>query len=135
MSAHRTVFVLMPVEVDLYGDGNHIGRIRMPSVEEVSEAVGAGLFKSNAHPLPLPTAETLELDRAVQSEIARAFGGLIQVMVDAEHYLSIRGPDYADTADMYRRIGVRDFRRIIHTAMGGRIPDTTGTDHVEEATP
>lgn len=77
----------------------------------------------------LPIASTLELDRAIQSEIARAFGELIQAMVDAEHYLSIRGPNascdltYADTADKYRSNGVRAFRRIIRTALGGRIPD------------
>lgn len=74
-------------------------------------------------------AHVAELDRAVQSEIARAFGALIQAMVDAEYYLSLRGPNssydliYADNADGTFRAGTRAFRGILHTAMGGRIPD------------
>lgn len=81
-----------------------------------------------------PIADTLELDRAVQSEIARAFGALIQAMVDAEYYLSLRGPNssydliYADNADGTFRAGTRAFRGILHTAMGGRIPDEVPHD-------
>lgn len=78
-----------------------------------------------------PSIYELELDRAVQSEIARAFGALIQAMVDGERCLSHRrrGPEswyntvYEDNADSDRRWGLRTFARILHTAMGGRIPD------------
>ena len=60
----------------------------------------------------LPIADTLELDRAVQKAVAEAFGELICRLVDE-----------ADCANFRHWGALAAFRDILHTAMGGRIPD------------
>lgn len=67
-----------------------------------------------------PIADTYELDRAVQSEVARAFGELIAGCVLAESWVH---PTFAFERKRLRRAGIRAFRFLIHTSMGGRIPD------------
>lgn len=78
----------------------------------------------------LPIADTLELDRAVQSEIARAFGELLGGLKVASHHARLASqahswPRFAreQSATDHRRNAVSNFRRILHTSMGGRIPD------------
>jgi hypothetical protein len=78
-------------------------------------------------------ADTLELDRAVQSEIARAFGELLGGLLAAsqqEHLASFAPPKQTwvkkrllREANESRQRGLRAFSAILHTAMGGRIPD------------
>lgn len=77
-----------------------------------------------------PIADTYELDRAVQGEIARAFGELLGgLKVASRHeYLARRAHPWSRSARErsatdHRRNAVSNFRRILHTAMGGRIPD------------
>ncbi len=57
-------------------------------------------------------ADTLELDRAVQKAVAEAFGELICRLVDE-----------ADCANFRHWGALAAFRDILHTSMGGRIPD------------
>lgn len=60
----------------------------------------------------LPIANTYELDRAVQKAIAEAFGELIGRLADE-----------ADCANFRHWGALAAFRDILHTSMGGRIPD------------
>jgi len=60
-----------------------------------------------------PIADTYELDRAVQKAIAEAFGALIGILGTSEKCGSSARAQLALTY----------FRRSLHTAMGGRIPD------------
>jgi hypothetical protein len=66
-----------------------------------------------------------ELDRAVQSEIARAFGALIQAMMDGEDCFSMWWTDEIAShhRDQIHQDAIRKVSTILHTAMGGRIPD------------
>jgi len=78
-------------------------------------------------------AHVAEIDRAVQSEIARAFGALIGLLSAAsqqEHLAAFSPPKQAwvgkslrRKADGFRKRALFDFRRILHLSMGGRIPD------------
>lgn len=74
--------------------------------------------------LPL-VADTLELDRAVQSEIARAFGELIQAIQDGEDCFSMWWTDEiaGHHRDQIHKDAIRKVATILHAAMGGRIPD------------
>jgi dihydrofolate reductase len=65
-------------------------------------------------------ARTKELDRAVQSEIARAFGELIEGVVRAHQH---DHPEFEYTRRKFRRDGIATCKRILHTSMGGPIPD------------
>lgn len=60
----------------------------------------------------VPIADTYELDRAVQVKIAEAFGEMIGRLTDE-----------ADCANFRHWGALAAFRDILHTAMGGRIPD------------
>ena len=72
----------------------------------------------------LPIADTLELDRAVQGEIARAFGELLGgLKVASQQARSWSRFAREQVATDHRRNAVSNFRRILHTSMGGRIPD------------
>lgn len=78
----------------------------------------------------LPIADTYELDRAVQGEIARAFGELLGPLCMANRIeaFAAANPAFEHEAHTlavvsHRREALRNFRRILHTAMGGRIPD------------
>jgi len=70
-------------------------------------------------------ADTYELDRAVQGEIARAFGELIQAMVDGEQCFSMWWTDEIASLhrDQIQQDAIRKVASILHTATGGRIPD------------
>lgn len=78
-------------------------------------------------------AHVAELDRAVQSEIARAFGEMVKRLLIASqsaHLASFSPPkqewtrkQLAQKARDHQRLAVTRFAAILHTAMGGRIPD------------
>lgn len=75
----------------------------------------------------------VELDRAVQVKIAEAFGALLSRLLAAsqqEHLASFAPPKQTwvkkrllREANESRRRGLHAFCRILHTSMGGRIPD------------
>lgn len=69
-------------------------------------------------------AHVAELDRAVQGEIARAFGELLAALVDDER-MRIAAARRGRPGECFQLFGhaLRDAALIIHTAMGGRIPD------------
>lgn len=83
--------------------------------------------------LSLPIADALELDRAVQGEIARAFGALLSRLLASsqqEHLATFAPPKQVwvkkrllREANESRQRGLRAFASILHTSMGGRIPD------------
>lgn len=68
-----------------------------------------------------PIADTLELDRAIQGEIARAFGTLLAGVKSATRPTN----QYADT-DLV--LALTRTRNILHVCMGGRIPDFSSTN-------
>lgn len=71
-----------------------------------------------------PIADTYELDRAVQVKIAEAFGALIDVLVQNEHAIDpYDDGGSSDCCDAHVTWAIQDVRRILHTSMGGRIPD------------
>lgn len=70
-------------------------------------------------------ARTKELDRAVQSEIARAFGELIEGVVRAHQH---DHPEFEYTRRKFRREGIATCKRILHTSMGGPIPNSAPTE-------
>lgn len=74
--------------------------------------------------LSLPIADTYELDRAVQGEIARAFGALIQAMVDGRECFERYSGEHAALmeCEQLHQDAIRKVATILHTAMGGRIP-------------
>lgn len=72
----------------------------------------------------VPIADTYELDRAVQVKIAEAFGALIDVLVQNEHAIDpYDDGGSSDCCDAHVTWAIQDVRRILHTSMGGRIPD------------
>lgn len=95
--------------------------------------LGDSLLTLSEDTLSLPIADTLELDRAVQSEIARAFGALLSRLLAASqqaHLAAFAPPKQTwvknrllREANESRQRGLRAFSTILHTAMGGRIPD------------
>lgn len=70
--------------------------------------------------------KTLELDRAVQSEIARAFGELIGGIKSGARTTN----QYAEVDIYFAFIRVR---QILHTAFGNRIPDDMIIDNIPTA--
>lgn len=64
------------------------------------------------------------LDRAVQTEIAHAFGELLAALVDDKR-MRIAAARRGRPGECFQLFGhaLRDAARIIHTAMGGPIPD------------
>lgn len=75
-------------------------------------------------------AHVAELDRAVQGEIARAFGELLGGLRVASQHARLASQAHSwsrfareQSATDHRRNAVSNFRRILHTSMGGRIPD------------
>lgn len=64
--------------------------------------------------------EDKTLDRAVQSEVARAFGELLQGIKTAA---AEEKSDLHSRAKTTRGSGIRSFRTILHTAMSGPIPN------------
>jgi hypothetical protein len=65
--------------------------------------------------------DVLELDRAIQGEIARAFGTLLAGVKSATRPTN----QYADT-DL--ALALARTRNILHVCMGGRIPDFSSTN-------
>ena len=73
----------------------------------------------------LPIADTYELDRAVQGEIVRAFTVILSVLVDDER-MRIGAARRGKPGECFQLFGgyiLREAAGILHTAMGGRIPD------------
>lgn len=68
-----------------------------------------------------PIADTYELDRAVQVKIAEAFGELLGHLRIASAAEPLA--DISPLCAIHRAEGLKRFARILHTAMGGRIPD------------
>jgi hypothetical protein len=85
----------------------------------------------------LPIADTLELDRAVQVKIAEAFGALLSRLLASsqqEHLATFAPPKQVwvkkrllREANESRQRGLCAFASILHTSMGGRIPDEVPT--------
>jgi hypothetical protein len=69
--------------------------------------------------LSLPIADTLGLDRAVQSEIARAFGQLIEALVMVR---TLRDVGNDGWADVHQSEAIQALKKL-RVPFGGRIPD------------